>query len=134
MQRPLPLVDHADPELNLGKRNVKHDGYLRRRRRTTSRAYDVSRLLNGTFTIFALLHFPSLCGPICAMAVVGQQSESGGTGIRFGTIVIVLTGVAALCATLFTFLYVAPHMLRYTELNNFKALNSCRGNCKASTD
>jgi len=34
----------------------------------------------------------------------GQQNQSGGTGIRFGTVVIILTGVAALFATLTTFM------------------------------
>lgn len=37
-----------------------------------------------------------------AYAMVGQQSENGGTGTRFATAVTILAGVSALVATLVT--------------------------------
>lgn len=33
-----------------------------------------------------------------------QINQGGGTGVRFGTVVIILTGVSALLATLTTFM------------------------------
>lgn len=45
----------------------------------------------------------------------GQQSQNGGTGVRFGTVVIILTGIAALVATLFTFLSVFLQSKNYRK-------------------
>jgi hypothetical protein len=38
------------------------------------------------------------------------EAQAGGTGARFGRIVIILAGVAALSATLLTFVFVLSNM------------------------